>query len=929
MPIPKLPQYAPPTIPRRSVSSSEEPRKSGGFFNTLLLAVLIFWSIHLLTKKPVPPQISSSDEQNQAVDEVKPLETEALAKLSETLSEEVRTQAAQGSDEPKFVTLGSLDPNSPYRFLVTLSTFGGAVTRVEMNEDGFRDCSDSSGYLGQIVADETTAKSELDSGLPGVGVQTAGLGTPAANAGIRPGDRIVSIDLSQTSAEQGVVDVNSFSELREALLKTLPDETVTLGVLRKEKVSADEREPELVSVRLEEAPLQIIRPMGVIVNYDDYANMVGLQGVSRDLSNDIYDTRNEKEVYRRPNTDVSSFLLTLASYDKERLEWPRYLTGNRSETVGHNFAVDKELPYYRLEDGNLTPDTEDGLRGGNWEYVANESNETTAIFRKVLPARSLEIRKTYSISNNGAEGEKRAKKETDRDYHLTLTVTIRNMDPNSGHEVSYFLDGPTSLPVEGLWYSLGRKTGPGWGSYGMRDVVLKLGENSFHVLRCNEIALEKENLSRPSDPVEVDYIGVDSQYFEATMIPDQEEGKNLYEYLPIRVGARIAGEETFTNVSFRLKNVATTLSPSGQTGDSLSESYSVFIGPKRPATLKSYGLSETLVYGWFWFVSKPLAWILEFFRHHLVFNYGLAIILLTVLVRLCLFPLSIRMVASSIKMQKLQPQMNALKAQYKDDPQGMIRAQKELWKKNRVNPAGSCLPMFFQIPIFCGLYKVLNLDVNLYGAPLLSEKIRWCSNLAAPDMLFNWSHFWASHGWSKFNLGLGMFSLGPFLNLLPLLTVTLFLVQQKILMPPPTGGTPEELQQQKMMRFMMNLMMVFMGFMFFKVPCGLCVYFIASSLWGLLERRFLPKRDAAVAGLDGPIETAPAPISPAPSAKSEPRRPRRREPQAEPKKMTWREKWAEILEQAKEQQKLAKAEVEKRQKASLRGNPRNNGKKRR
>jgi membrane protein insertase Oxa1/YidC/SpoIIIJ len=107
--------------------------------------------------------------------------------------------------------------------------------------------------------------------------------------------------------------------------------------------------------------------------------------------------------------------------------------------------------------------------------------------------------------------------------------------------------------------------------------------------------------------------------------------------------------------------------------------------------------------------------------------------------------------------------------------------------------------------------------------------MRWCSNLAAPDQLFYWAD------WMPAVLASETGWLGPYFNLLPILTMILFIAQQKLFTPPPTDD------QQKMMHKMMTFMMVFMGIMFFKVPSGLCIYFITSSLWGIIERKMLPK----------------------------------------------------------------------------------------
>ena len=109
---------------------------------------------------------------------------------------------------------------------------------------------------------------------------------------------------------------------------------------------------------------------------------------------------------------------------------------------------------------------------------------------------------------------------------------------------------------------------------------------------------------------------------------------------------------------------------------------------------------------------------------------------------------------------------------------------------------------------------------------MISDSIRWCSDLAAPDMLWNWSNVMPAfvQGW-----------LGPYLNVLPLVTVGLFVAQQKLFMPPPMN------EQAAMQQKVMSFMMIFIGFLFFKVASGLCIYFIASSLWGIAERKLLPK----------------------------------------------------------------------------------------
>jgi YidC/Oxa1 family membrane protein insertase len=194
-----------------------------------------------------------------------------------------------------------------------------------------------------------------------------------------------------------------------------------------------------------------------------------------------------------------------------------------------------------------------------------------------------------------------------------------------------------------------------------------------------------------------------------------------------------------------------------------------------------------------------------------------------------MFPLSRKQALNAARMQELQPEIKKINEKYKGNAEARTRATQELFRKHNYNPFSGCLPMFIQLPIFIGLYRSLSVDVELRQAALIPG-LEWCSNLAAPDMLFYWGNVMP---------GFVISWLGPYFNLLPCFTVALFLVQQKMFMPPPTDE--QTAMQQKMMKYMM----VFIGVMFFKVASGLCIYFIASSLWGIAERKLLPKSTPA------------------------------------------------------------------------------------
>lgn len=230
------------------------------------------------------------------------------------------------------------------------------------------------------------------------------------------------------------------------------------------------------------------------------------------------------------------------------------------------------------------------------------------------------------------------------------------------------------------------------------------------------------------------------------------------------------------------------------------------------------------------FVTRFMHWL--FHQLHYVFGYGLSIVVLTIMVRGAMFPISRRQALFSIKMQELGPELKKIQEKYPDDPQAKMQATQEFYKKHGINPLGSCWPVFLQMPIFLGLYFAFQESIHFRLAPFL-----WIESLAAPDMLFTWTDRipWIS---DPNNLG-GMLYLGPYLNILPVIAVVFMQIQQSQTMPP--AADEQQAAQQKMMKWMT----IFFGIMFYKVAAGLCIYFISSSLWGLAERKLLPKKKAA------------------------------------------------------------------------------------
>ncbi len=634
----------------------------------------------------------------------------------------------------QWITLGSVDPADPYRMLVTLSTRGAAVARMELSSPRYRDLDDRSGYLGHLV---------IDPKVEGAGckVDVVGQGTPAHKAGLKPGDLIRGVDGHE---------VTGWTPLREVLDRTDPGDVVTLRVLR------DGAELQL-PVTLARRPLEVTRPEG---------------------------------------DDPFSFRMTLAKLDDEELK-------PSEDTV----QVGEELKGVRLWEAN-------------WELVS--ADEQKAVFRRVLPAVGLEIVKRYHLERVPEEKEEDG---TFSAYHLGLEIEIHNRDEKA-HEVAYQLDGPTGLPTEGHWYA--NKVSRSWGGGGLRDVVVSFGGRTPSMINCRAIA--EGDVEKPYRDEPLTYMGVDAQYFSVVLLPQKKDPQEIWLALshPLRVSTVPEDRPHLTDTSCRLISKAHKLAPEERWG----QRYLVFAGPKKPKLLAAYGLQEVVYYGWpiFAWFAVPLVHILHIF-YAVVHNYGLAIVLLTVLVRGCMFPLGRKMALNAQKMQELQPEIRRIQQKHKNDLQARTKAQQELFRKHNYNPLGGCLVMFIQLPIFIALYRALMVDVELRQAPLLTESIRWCSNLAAPDMLYDWSWFMPP----LVSSGQGIFGLGPYFNLLPILTVVLFIWQQKMFMPPPAD------EQAAMQQKIMQWMMLFMGVLFFKVASGLCLYFIASSLWGVAERKLLPK----------------------------------------------------------------------------------------
>ena len=662
----------------------------------------------------------------------------------------------------RHLSLGSLKPDAPVGMLVTLSSRGATVERIELAGEQFHDQDDRGAYIGHFAADVVAEGCRLN---------IVGDGTPAKVGGLQAGDVVVRVADSTTPDPESLAAV---------LSRLKPRQTVSV-VFRRPQGGSLGRE-QTVDIPTTRRPLEVIRPEFSTVPVVDVD--AGFH-------------------------DPLSFRLSIASRDGQKRPEEGEIEGNQLEQKDWDASISDDgmsVEFRRTLDGGLT--------------VVKQYRLVTAADNPV-----------------GLVEDARAGR-----YRLQLRVSFRASQKT---QLEYAIDGPNGLPTEGWWYAA--RVSRSWGSLGVRDVAMRfVGEPSTLI---SGLTLTDEDAEQSAsailDEKPLSFAGVDALYFASGLLPAVEgtEIPQLAEVQSIVVGdVPEAARRKLVNVSCRLLSRELRLEPDVP----VTHRFDIFAGPKRPSLLATFGrpqasMNDLVYYGWFGWVARPMIAILHVL-HAIIRNYGIAIILLTVIVRGAMFPISRKQALSSQKMQVLQPEMKAIAEKYKNDPQKRTMVTQELWRKHNYNPAGGCLLVFIQIPIFMGLYRSLATDVELRQAPLFTSAIRWCSNLAAPDMMLDWSGFMpgflvAPEGW-----------LGPYLNLFPLLTIGLFLWQQKLFMPPAVD------EQAKMQQQVMKYMMFFMALMFFKVPCGLCLYFIASSLWGIAERLLLPtpKPGGALAGAGGP-----------------------------------------------------------------------------
>ena len=247
--------------------------------------------------------------------------------------------------------------------------------------------------------------------------------------------------------------------------------------------------------------------------------------------------------------------------------------------------------------------------------------------------------------------------------------------------------------------------------------------------------------------------------------------------------------------------------------------YRAYFGPKSLETLGPVGadLSRVVDFGFFDIIAKPLLHVMNF-MYRFIPNYGVVIIIITIIVKILFWPLSNKSYESMSQMKKLQPKMAEIKAKYKDDKKLMNQEMMNLYKLYKVNPLGGCLPMILQIPVFFAFYKMLYQAIELRHAPFWL----WINDLSAPDRLF------------RFDVTIPLMAPPYGIPVLTLIMGASMFFQQKM-SPPP--GDPTQAK-------MMMLMPVFFTFIFINFPSGLVLYWLVNNILSMVQQKYVSKRTA-------------------------------------------------------------------------------------
>jgi YidC/Oxa1 family membrane protein insertase len=438
---------------------------------------------------------------------------------------------------------------------------------------------------------------------------------------------------------------------------------------------------------------------------------------------------------------------------------------------------------------------------------------TAAADAKLTPTTPLEL--TW---DNGAGVVFHRTIAVDANYLFTVTQSIEN---KSGSDVALF---PYSRIV--------REGTPHVSNFFVQH------EGPLGVLGSNNLVSKKYTDMQNDKQVRLDnttgWLGFGDKYWATAVIADPGEQINA-QFTYLKTGTRDDYQASFVESN-------AVVVPNGATAE--DKSY-VFAGAKEEAVIASYESSlkidrlELLIdWGWFHFLTKPMFYLLRWL-YGILGNFGLAMLAVTVIVKLLFFPLANRSFASMAAMRRVQPEMKALQERFKDDRAGQQQAMMELYKREKINPLSGCWPVLVQIPVFFSLYTVIFISLEMRHAPFFG----WIQDLAAQDPTNVFTLF-DLIPWNPTALPLvgGLLHLGVW----PLIMGVTMWVQMR-LNPPPPDPTQA---------IIFNWMPVVFTFMLGTFPAGLVIYWSWNNFLSICQQYFIMKRHGADVDLFGNILTS-------------------------------------------------------------------------
>ncbi len=510
------------------------------------------------------------------------------------------------------------------------------------------------------------------------------------------------------------------------------------------------------------------------VNYIIYFNKKG--GVFQDIRYKNFENSSAKD-----GLESAVFGESIKDYPQKYNEWLSQGLEWQLRPLTLNFTAGKDI--YKEAQANY-----------NFFKVNDDIVEFKADF-KDKNGNIVEITKKYTFNN--------ANTDSKSDYDFTLDITLRNksdkdifVENNSDNELSLFVNwgggtGPYSQPSN---YDK-------WVPY----IAKNLGGDDIDVLSSLNAFKDKTDWNNQKIISEIipSWIGMGNRYFLVSMMPEDTEYLDNIIYNFNEDNIKYQNGYFGYGYNFRLP-----------AKDTKTFNIKIYCGPKRHSTLSQYGnkMKVTAEHGGFIeFLVRFVEWIL-LGVNSIIGNFAISIILVTILLRLVLFPLQAKSLKSMSRMKDLQPKMDELKQKFKDKPEKMNQAMMGLYKKEKINPLGGCLPMLLQLPFFIAFFNVMPYLVDLRGVSFL-----WINNLANPDTLFLLP-FWPNQ-----------------FNLLPLIMAGVMVGQtilQRQLQPAAatsaTGGN-----QMKMLTFILPIVFLFITY---SAPSGLTLYWTTSILFGIAQQ---------------------------------------------------------------------------------------------